>query len=54
MPTTMERRSVNYSTSENTVLKDAMSAGIIDYDDVLEKLKSMKRQEIIKQHPYSI
>lgn len=49
----MELNSLQYNQG-NEVLRFIISNGMIDIDDVQNHMKTMKREELLKQHPYEI
>ena len=42
------------NTNKDLLLNFAIENGIINVDNILEHVDSMKKKEIIKQHPYDI
>ncbi len=50
---TMELNSFKYGQN-NEILRFIISSGMIDINDVQNSIEAMKRDEILKQHPYEI
>lgn len=50
----METTSNNFTKKELNALQNAVAYGRINLDDVLRQDEEMKKQEILKQHKYSI
>lgn len=44
----------NGSYSKDEILQEALQSGIIDFDMLCQRIKDMKRKEIISNHPFSI
>ncbi len=50
---TMELNGFNYGQN-NEILRFIISSGMIDISDVQKTMEAMKREELLKQHPYEI